>query len=395
MARTTLRRLQDAFERAVARTLAVGATAAGSLACSAPKSQQPLSCPTSPAGTVVFDGGFPPTTVADPAGNYVMVLDGGPGTMPIFVDCQRFCAPLCDPQPSCPYETCIYVLADAGEPAVYCDQLTIPCGTGRRPPGLDGVPDGHADPGTYFAEVARLEAASVDAFELLAMELRVHGAPSSLVRRARLAARDEVRHARAAGDLSRRFGKPPRAPSLGRSRPRSLSAMALDNAVEGCVHETFGALVAAWQARSAADRQVRAIMRRIARDEVRHAALGWDVMRWANGRLGSRARGQAARAAERAIARLEATFSGANPDSPLRAVSGLPSNAQARVMLRVLRDQLWSRGVHPQPAHSARPVARGWHKVAPHPRPDDGHSQRARPGPGIAVGAADGRSPSC
>jgi hypothetical protein len=56
---------------------------------------------------------------------------------------------------------------------------------------------------------------------------------------------------------------------------RSLEELAVENAVEGCVRETYGALTAIWQARTAKDPSVAAAVRRIARDETRHAALSW------------------------------------------------------------------------------------------------------------------------
>jgi hypothetical protein len=56
-----------------------------------------------------------------------------------------------------------------------------------------------------LAEAAWLEAASVDAFRVLRLELRAHSAPRRLLRAASRAARDERRHARAAGALARRF----------------------------------------------------------------------------------------------------------------------------------------------------------------------------------------------
>jgi hypothetical protein len=85
------------------------------------------------------------------------------------------------------------------------------CAVGRRPAGL-GEPlhfEGCAI-GGYFADVARLEAASVTAFRILRDELRVHEAPKKLVRAAARAACDEIRHTRATGALARRFGAHPR-----------------------------------------------------------------------------------------------------------------------------------------------------------------------------------------
>jgi len=69
--------------------------------------------------------------------------------------------------------------------------IRLPCGSvcGRRPEGLlpsDALMS--EDPvGRHFAEAARLEAASIPAFHRLARELTVHGAPRSLVERARAA----------------------------------------------------------------------------------------------------------------------------------------------------------------------------------------------------------------
>src|SRR5580658_1383630 len=91
------------------------------------------------------------------------------------------------------------------------------------------------------SEAAYLEAASVRAFDWLEDELSAHGAPERLQARARRAARDEVRHARVIRSFAERAGA--RVPSLRvkAARARSLEAMAVENAVEGCVNETLGA----------------------------------------------------------------------------------------------------------------------------------------------------------
>ena len=52
---------------------------------------------------------------------------------------------------------------------------------------------------------------------------------------------------------------------------RALGVVAIENAVEGCVRETFGALIASWQAEHARDPGIKRLMRSIARDETRHA----------------------------------------------------------------------------------------------------------------------------
>ena len=156
--------------------------------------------------------------------------------------------------------------------------------TGRRPRGLlPASRRGGAsrrEIGDYFASMAHLESASVRAFRELERSLRALGAPASLARRARHAAEDERRHARATARLARRFGgKPPR-PEVARAEAPSLFELLHHNVVEGCVGETFGALVATWQAERAGDARIRATLQRIAADEVRHAVLAWDLHAW-------------------------------------------------------------------------------------------------------------------
>jgi rubrerythrin len=126
----------------------------------------------------------------------------------------------------------------------------------------------------YLAKAAYLERASVTAFVRLAEELAAHGAPTRLRRAALRAARDEILHARIVARLAERAGAPSiDQPRVRAARVRSLAALAIENAVEGCVYETFGAAVGLAQAMTASDAKVRAAMRRIARDEMQHAEL--------------------------------------------------------------------------------------------------------------------------
>lgn len=204
------------------------------------------------------------------------------------------------------------------------------CSIGRRPAGLrrsakqPGI-------GGWFAEVARLEAASVVAFERLADELEAHGAPRSLVRRARRAANDERRHTRMMEKLARRHGAKMRAPKIGPAPTRSLEAMALENAREGCVRETFGALLASWQSRTANDRTIARTMEIIARDETRHAELSWDVGAFLATRLSPRSLAKVARERTRTVERLLAEADRA-PEPMLAKLAGLPEPRDARAL---------------------------------------------------------------
>jgi hypothetical protein len=218
-----------------------------------------------------------------------------------------------------------------------------PCGIGRRPEGLSACEersDGAVE--QYLAAMAWLEAASVPAFERLARELEVHGAPRRLRDASRRAARDEVRHARQVRALAARAGVPATAaPRIEARQVRSLEDVAIENAVEGCVRETFGAAVAAVQARRANDVRFRATMASIARDEARHARLSWRVADWLESRLdeGARARVKAAR--DRAAEDLLREVC-AEPDLALANELGVPTSREARAMVRSLRASLWS-----------------------------------------------------
>lgn len=206
---------------------------------------------------------------------------------------------------------------------------------GRRPEGLapvlpvDGESPGSL--GAYLAEACTLEAASVTSFRRLERELAALGAPRSLRHRAKASARDEARHARTMRRLARRAGIEPRKPRVARIAPRAALAIAIENAVEGCVLETWAALVARFQAEHAVDADFREAMRIIAEDEARHAALAWDVRTWLETRLSPEEQAHVRDAYEQALADLvrgrDTDF-----DEPTRAALGLPSPQTAQTL---------------------------------------------------------------
>jgi hypothetical protein len=201
--------------------------------------------------------------------------------------------------------------------------VTLDCndcfgGTGRRPRGLARPTPRPAKTalGAWLAKMAHDEAASVAAFERMRVELTHFGAPRSLVRAAERASRDEVRHARTMTSLARAHGgRVARARVRKPRSTRSLEAMALENAVEGCVNETFGALILACQAKRAPDPKLRAAFSRLASDELRHAALSWSLARWADRHLDARARRRVTAARTRAIASLKSSLTKASAPS--------------------------------------------------------------------------------
>jgi hypothetical protein len=175
---------------------------------------------------------------------------------------------------------------------------------GRLPAGVDAPAPVEEGAGAWAAYAAFLEDASVHAFGLLARDLEAQGAPSSLVSRCRAARRDEIEHAREMRAIARKLGtEPERAPVIARPSA-SLEAIALENAVEGCVLETFAALAAVVDADRESDRATRRTLLTIAVDECRHAQLSWDIAAWAERRLDEAARARVRAARNEAIEQL-------------------------------------------------------------------------------------------
>lgn len=210
----------------------------------------------------------------------------------------------------------------------------IDCGIGRKPACFT-APLRRTGIGAWLSSVATLEAASVTAFARLVRSLARFDAPAKLVEAARRAIADELAHAGAVGRLARRFGGMPEAPVVATSKEQTLDQLAIENAIEGEVGETFGALVAACQSRAAQDPGVRLVFGKIAIDEARHAALAHQLAPWFERRLGLQQRNAVAAARQAAIARAVATcdFGLASHE---REVLGIPEPARLRSAAREL-----------------------------------------------------------
>jgi hypothetical protein len=231
---------------------------------------------------------------------------------------------------------CYVGTSPTGQPSVEC---YAQCGIGRRTSRRRPSARKGGVVGRYLCAAARLEADSVHAFRRLRRELAEHGAPARLRHAALRAQRDEVRHARDTGELARGYGVAPRMPRVPERPVRSLEAIAVENAVEGCVRETYGALVAMFQSRAAQDPTVARHMRRIADDEIRHAALSWQVARWAAGRLGPQALARVESARRAAADELFAEVA-RQPPAVLVETVGLPDAHTARRLLTAMLEGL-------------------------------------------------------
>ncbi len=175
---------------------------------------------------------------------------------------------------------------------------------GRRTDGARSRPAARTL-AAFLQRAADEEAEAIVAFERLAAELRHHGASAGLVDAARAAADDERRHVAMVVALGASLGSPIHAEAPRRPLPtRDLEAVLLENAVEGCVHETYAAAVALHQARHAAHPAIRRHFRRVAADEVGHAALAHAVHDELSPRLSPAARARVAQGLRTARRRL-------------------------------------------------------------------------------------------
>ena len=112
-------------------------------------------------------------------------------------------------------------------------------------------------------------------------------------------------------------------------------AFAEHNAREGCVYETFAALLAHVRARHAPDPRLRRVFARVAADEVHHAQLSWDLDAWFRTQLDANATACVETARGEALASL-ATRARALAQPSRSAASG--SRSAALAILRSCRE---------------------------------------------------------
>jgi hypothetical protein len=120
--------------------------------------------------------------------------------------------------------------------------------------------------------------------------------------------------------------------------------MARENLNEGCVTETWGALVGRHQAASARLPAIRRAFSGIARDELRHAALSWDLQSWFAGRLSQGASRGIREGGRDQLAALGASLDAAEFTEADREL-GLPAPSVARFLFGILEQRLWSEAI--------------------------------------------------
>jgi len=146
---------------------------------------------------------------------------------------------------------------------------------------------GRAALAQQWKENAQSEHASVPAFSRLSLTLMSLAAPADLVERAHRAALEEMEHARLAFGLASAYADAAMAPGALRElrasaavTARSLSELATESLIDGCLNEGFAAAAATAASTRAGDVCIREAWAGIAHDETSHAELAWDIVRW-------------------------------------------------------------------------------------------------------------------
>ncbi len=231
------------------------------------------------------------------------------GQTPCVIDCQSVCTRFFHQAP----ERC-----EVSDDRVVSCVIAVQYPCGRL---VDGVDPSWSRPDEPLVEMHALEAVSVVAFEQLARELQGWGAPAGLVRRALRAAADERRHAALAERLLRARGLRAAAPAVTAPVARSMLRVALENATEGCVRETWGALVAVWQRAHETSPQLRRFYEAIADDEQQHAVFSWHLDEWLRAQLAPSEESQVLQARAHAITTLLAELACVRRDSASSATA--------------------------------------------------------------------------
>jgi len=136
----------------------------------------------------------------------------------------------------------------------------------------------------YYRQVALMEHASVAAFARLSLQLMALGAPPELIQASIHAQADEVEHARFAFGLTSELSADSVGPGgltiEGALDDLSVEQIAFTAVIEGCVGEAVAAAEASELCARADNQELKSLLDRIARDELRHAQLAYRVVAW-------------------------------------------------------------------------------------------------------------------
>lgn len=218
------------------------------------------------------------------------------------------------------------------------------CGVGRLTDEIDASPIACTDGsmGQWLAQSAWFEGVAADAFDRLANELLLLQAPADLIDRSRQNGIDEQEHHRVMCLLAEREGVTPASVQSGSHTMRSLAEIAIENAGEGCVRETLGALVMQWQGLHAETAELREVFSKIAQEETAHAQWSWELDAWARSVLSVEQIAQMDARRTQTVAALTHEMCDSEPFTGLRDRAGMPSAFVVRSMIAELQQSVWA-----------------------------------------------------
>jgi len=213
-------------------------------------------------------------------------------------------------------------------------------------PDLSGLtPLERAQLAAHWARLGQMEHASIAAFARFQLQLLSLGAPSDLVEACNRALADETAHARTCFALSSAYGGtahgPARLDIANCFEDTSLVAVAKLVLREGCLGETVASLEAVAAAEVAHDPAVKRALDRIARDELSHAELAFEFLRWALSQSSAEVRHELACAAAQQLADFESearTGQHERTDDRLAAHGLIAGGALCAIHLAAARD---------------------------------------------------------
>ncbi len=214
---------------------------------------------------------------------------------------------------------------------------------GRMPVGMKPITisSTHSLLGNYFANMAMMEKAAITAFQYLVRELEAYEAPQELIELARKAIAEEARHTKMASNLSKGYNTEIPEFIVNEFQLRSLFEIALENAVEGCVNESFAATCGLWQHAHAEHDVFREVIGHITEEEIGHGALSWSIHEWIMPQLTEAQQAHVLQAQAKAFDTLEENFK-LEEHPEVRIALGLPNQTEASALIHSFREQVLS-----------------------------------------------------
>lgn len=250
------------------------------------------------------------------------------------IDCSNFKSFLMDLQRQGATEKELFAMVDDIDVDLQPNRKTNT--GGRLPPAYQEPQIMGEGIGVYFAKSAHEQAAAVFSYIALATQLRSFGAPTNLIEQCQSAAKDNILHAKIMQELSEMEGV--FVPSFHYvPTSQSILEVAMQNAVDGCIYETWAALLANWQSTHLpSDPELQTVYEQIGKNKAMHGQLAWDLHFWFLSKLRTREKKQLSRAQSKAIAQLLL----AEGNISYVAGLGLPLSHEKKVLSSVFCAQL-------------------------------------------------------